>query len=484
MNGIEMIPIERLVHHPENPRLDLGDLTELTESIRANGIFQNLTVVFDPAHNMSPKEWSDLSDQYSRKPTEELRQLMDSKRIPDRYLVVIGNRRLEAAKAAGLTELPCVVSEMSHEEQIATMLQENMQRSDLTLYEQAKGIQMMIDLGFSKDQVSERTGFSKTTIERRLAVAALPDKETKEAVAYGYDLIDLAEIAKIEDRKTQKDLLKGTPDSGHGLDTSWLRQRIRNALHDQEQQRIVCRLLQEIRNFAKELKNPNDRWSNKYERVPGLTIKIEEGAKVKYPKDPDNYRYYISYGDIEFYLPAKKQKRVKTDAEIALEKKQHDAKELNDRMRDRRITFVSGYSPSRMQEAHLRAKMMEWVFGGVNKYSIGEFKCTYHSWSGTLFRKMAGIPLEEGRDKDESLLDELTRRNVPKGRAFLAWLLCGGLKADDRQGYANQYNGIYQHDEDLDDVYTILTEAGYVLSEEEQAWKDGTHEFYQEEKQR
>lgn len=452
MTSIEMIPIEWLKHHPENPRKDLGDLTELADSIRSNGILQNLTVV---ASDEDPDD-----DGYAR------------------FWVVIGNRRMEAAKLAGLTKLPCVLSDMSREEQIATMLQENMQRSDLTVYEQAKGIQMMIDLGFSKEQVSERTGFSKATIERRLAVASLPDRETKEAVAYGYDLIDLAEIAKIEDKKTQKELLKGTPASGHGLDTSWLRQRIRNALHDQEQQRIVGRLLQEIRNFAKEMKDPNGRWSNKYERVPGLTIKIENGAKVKYPKKPGNYLYYVSYGDIEFFLPAKKQKRVKTDAEIALEKKQHDAKELNDRMRDRRIAFVSGYSPSRMQEAHLRAKMMEWAFGWKSKYEAGSFKESYHSWNIGLFRKMAGIPLEEGRDKKESLLDELDRRNVPKGRAFLAWMLCGGIKADDRQGYASQYNGVHQKDEDLDDVYAILTEAGYVLSEEEQAWKDGTHVFF------
>ena len=45
MNMIEMIPIGELMHHPENPRLDLGDLTELTESIRQNGVMQNLTVV-------------------------------------------------------------------------------------------------------------------------------------------------------------------------------------------------------------------------------------------------------------------------------------------------------------------------------------------------------------------------------------------------------------------------------------------------------
>ena len=65
MNEIKMIPIGDLMHHPENPRLDLGDLEELTASIKANGILQNMTVVPD---------------------LEKCK-----------YLVVIGNRRLEAA---------------------------------------------------------------------------------------------------------------------------------------------------------------------------------------------------------------------------------------------------------------------------------------------------------------------------------------------------------------------------------------------------
>ena len=64
-NEIVMIPIGELEHHPENPRKDLGDLTELTESIRKNGIYQNLTVVPD----------------------------IDRAK----YLVVIGNRRFEAS---------------------------------------------------------------------------------------------------------------------------------------------------------------------------------------------------------------------------------------------------------------------------------------------------------------------------------------------------------------------------------------------------
>ena len=92
MNEIRNIPIDQLHPHPQNPRKDLGDLSELAASIKASGIYQNLTVV--------PGTYG--------------------------YTVVIGHRRLAAAKLAGLTELPCIVRSMTEQEQIATMMLENM----------------------------------------------------------------------------------------------------------------------------------------------------------------------------------------------------------------------------------------------------------------------------------------------------------------------------------------------------------------------
>lgn len=114
MKSIEMISIDRLRNHPNNVRLNLGDLTELADSIKAKGIMQNLTVVKSPSFAGTGMYW-----------------------------VVIGNRRLEASRMAGLTELPCVVSDMSMQEQIATTMSENMQREDLTVYEQAQGMQRL-----------------------------------------------------------------------------------------------------------------------------------------------------------------------------------------------------------------------------------------------------------------------------------------------------------------------------------------------------
>ena len=120
------IPITSISPHPQNPRKDLGDLTELAESIRTTGILQNLTVV--------------QNEDYT-------------------YTVIIGHRRLAAAKLAGLKTAPCAVVEMSEDDQLATMLTENMQRSDLTVYEQAEGIQLLLDRSFSIADIAEKTGF-------------------------------------------------------------------------------------------------------------------------------------------------------------------------------------------------------------------------------------------------------------------------------------------------------------------------------------
>lgn len=130
---IQMISIADLHPHKDNPRKDLGDLSELTESIKVNGIFQNLTVTPRPEGG---------------------------------YTVIIGHRRMEAAKLAGLTELPCAVVDMDERTQLSTMLLENMQRSDLTTYEQAQGFQLMFDLGMSAEEISDKSGFAVSTVKK------------------------------------------------------------------------------------------------------------------------------------------------------------------------------------------------------------------------------------------------------------------------------------------------------------------------------
>jgi ParB family transcriptional regulator, chromosome partitioning protein len=172
METIKQISIELIDPHPENPRKNLGNLTELAESIKANGIMQNLTVV--------PKD-------------------------DGRYMAVIGHRRLAAAKLAGLETVPCAVVDMDRKTQLSTMLLENMQRSELSYIEQADGFQLMLDLGETVESISEMSGFSKDTVKHRLEIAKL-DKDN--ILDSDLTLEDFTYLEKISDVNIRNKLIK------------------------------------------------------------------------------------------------------------------------------------------------------------------------------------------------------------------------------------------------------------------------------------
>lgn len=187
MNITAQMDVSKLKHHPKNPRKDLGDLEELTKSIKANGIMQNLTIIpINGAGNCTT--WENAVE----------------------YWVLIGNRRFEAAKRAGLDKVPCtIVENISEREQISIMLEENMQRTDLTPVEQAEGFQLMLDLGETVETIVEKTGFNKATVYHRLNLAKLDRKSLKEKQeAFQLSLADLYTLEQIKNVSTRNRILQ------------------------------------------------------------------------------------------------------------------------------------------------------------------------------------------------------------------------------------------------------------------------------------
>lgn len=180
-NKIVMLPRDLLHPHPDNPRKDLGDLTELKESIREHGIMQNLTVV----------------------PDDE-----------DGYQILIGHRRFAASEGI-LNDLPCVVAKgLQNREQVGIMLCENMQRSDLTYIEQAHGFQMMMDLGDTVESISKKTGFSTKTIKHRLEIAKLNNESIEEAeTMFQISISDFIELEKVKDIDKRNEILESVDSS-------------------------------------------------------------------------------------------------------------------------------------------------------------------------------------------------------------------------------------------------------------------------------
>ena len=144
------IELSRIKPNPDNPRRDLGSLDELAKSIKAIGVKQNLTVM--PVDSMA----------YEAGPAE----------YGGDYIVVIGHRRKEAAKLAGLLKVPCNVAMLSDKERLAAALAENLQRTDLTFAEQGLGFQMMLDLGVDFDAISSQIGIPGRAIKHRMKIVS------------------------------------------------------------------------------------------------------------------------------------------------------------------------------------------------------------------------------------------------------------------------------------------------------------------------
>ncbi|MBQ3265925.1 MAG: ParB/RepB/Spo0J family partition protein [Ruminococcus sp.] len=202
-NHIEYISIEKLIPHPNNPRKDLGDLTELADSIKANGVYQNLTVV-------------DNQD--------------------DTYTIIIGHRRHAAAKLAGIAELPCVIAQMTEKQQLETMLLENMQRTDLTIIEEAQGLQLLIDLGDSVANIAASTGFSKKKIKSRLLLNGYKTADVEKAFSRGATLEDYVKLDRIKNESKRKEVAKYLGSSNFDY---YLSQAIDAEKWDKEKPKII-----------------------------------------------------------------------------------------------------------------------------------------------------------------------------------------------------------------------------------------------------
>jgi ParB family chromosome partitioning protein len=138
-----LIPAEEIDPNPNQPRQTLGDLAELTASVREKGVLEPLLV----------------------------------RRVNGRYQIIAGERRYRAAVEAGLSELPCVIREASDAETMEIALIENLQRKDLTPFEEADAMQgLATRCGYTHEELAKKLSRSRTSITESLALTKMPDE--------------------------------------------------------------------------------------------------------------------------------------------------------------------------------------------------------------------------------------------------------------------------------------------------------------------
>jgi ParB family chromosome partitioning protein len=141
-----MVPIDQVDPNPDQPRQAIGDLSELIASVVEKGIIEPLVV----------------------------------RQRGARYQIVAGERRYHAAVQAGLAELPAVIRDVDDTEMLEIALVENIQRKDLTPFEEAEALTSLAQrCGYTHEDLAKRLGKSRTSVTESLALHQMPAEVRK-----------------------------------------------------------------------------------------------------------------------------------------------------------------------------------------------------------------------------------------------------------------------------------------------------------------
>ena len=139
-----MIPLSMIEANAEQPRTNLGNIEELAASVREKGVLEPILV----------------------RPI-----------APNRYQVIAGERRFRAATMAGLDEIPAIELDVDDKELLEIALIENIQRKDLTPFEEAEGLLVLQQkFGYTHEKISQVIGKSRITVTETLLINEIPDR--------------------------------------------------------------------------------------------------------------------------------------------------------------------------------------------------------------------------------------------------------------------------------------------------------------------
>lgn len=139
----KIIPIHQIEPNPDQPRVEIGDLSELSSSIKQNGVLEPLLV----------------------KPNGD-----------GTWMIIAGERRWRAANLAGLREVPCIELDIDEKSIAEIALIENLQRKDLNVWEEADGLAFLASrYGYTHEEIAKKISKSRTTVTESFAIAGLPD---------------------------------------------------------------------------------------------------------------------------------------------------------------------------------------------------------------------------------------------------------------------------------------------------------------------
>ena len=441
------IPLDSIYPHPDNPRKELGDLTELADSIKSKGIMQNLTVV---------------------------------SRAEGGYTVIIGHRRSAAAKLAGLDTVPCIIVEMSEREQLATMLLENMQRVDLTAYEQAQGFQMMIDFGDTVEGIAEKTGFSKKTVRGRLKMAELDSDILRDVSASRQISIgDLDKIAQIEDLEQRNVLLKQ-------VGTNNFEQAFSRALKQQKVDRAMPLVRDAIKAVSGKKIERSETYGGKYQKILEFNIAdFKDGDAIEIPIEHANEKVFYNideyWGTLSIYILKLKAEPVKrSHAEIEREKRIKEAHATLEALAGEAYELRYGF----IKELNVTKDNVETVKDGAFlALLVEQHWYNGHTNKREVYTDAAGVEGIKELYMTSDIFDRILgayRKNPKRLYPTMIYMSFGDSRLECFHTTYKPYYPSYQANRKLALLYEWLVSLGYEMSDDEKSLMDGTHPIFED----
>lgn len=198
----KMVPLSTIEPDPNQPRSTMGDLDELVASIREKGVLEPILV----------------------RPRPEADEPAPAGIL---YRIISGERRYRASQEAGLYEVPVIEMDVTEQEALEIALIENLQRKDLTPFEEAEGYRLLAERhNYTHEEIATAVGKSRTVVTEGLSLLQMPARarDTVQALAITSKSL-LLEVLKAGDEQEMIELLEEV--ARRGLNRDDLRQRLR-----------------------------------------------------------------------------------------------------------------------------------------------------------------------------------------------------------------------------------------------------------------
>lgn len=369
-NQIKLINTSLIDPHPDNPRKNIGDVTDLAASIKTNGLLTPLSVV----------------------PNGE------------RYRVIAGHRRLAACKQAGIVAVPCFVLQLNPLQQLEAMVTENCQREQLTALEEADAIQGMLDLGATTASVAHRLGRSADYVRDRAKAASI--KTEVRASRDDFGQLTIGQLVAIARYDGQPDRQKELAQAAGTSNFDYILRNIERADRDRQWIESVAALLVEPDNGINLIPDPEKPYSDPEWCYAGCMFPSTGTPEETIEKIREHNPAAVSIHTEQVYLWTRRDKTADAEKEArrAAEQAERDARrhaleEYAAASADKRMAWLHGHlhgiKRDKLIETTARLGLLQIIDPFPNGFTDALTSWNEHSGSRKEYEKISGIAAED-----------------------------------------------------------------------------------------